>query len=270
MPHPKRSSKIMELSLTGRRALITGGSKGLGLAAAEAFVKAGGSVAIVARGEDGLRQAADALGAHRKGKVVTIAADVATSEGCAAAFSKAEAALGGIDVLLNNAGTSRRGPFLEISDADWQGDLDLKLFAAIRLSRAAIPGMRSRGWGRIVNVVNTGAKAPPAGGAPTAVSRAAGMALTKVLANEGAPHGILVNAIAIGVIDSDQWRRRHAQDKRGLSWEEWKKEAGKPVPLGRIGEAAEFGNLALFLASDASSYLTGTVINLDGGRSPVV
>jgi NAD(P)-dependent dehydrogenase (short-subunit alcohol dehydrogenase family) len=91
-----------------------------------------------------------------------------------------------------------------------------------------------------------------------------------VLSAEGAPHNILVNAIAIGLIDSEQWRRRHAQDKRGLSWDEWKAEFGKDLPMGRIGEAAEFANLALFLASDASSYLTGTAINLDGGRCPVV
>jgi NAD(P)-dependent dehydrogenase (short-subunit alcohol dehydrogenase family) len=258
----------MELSLAGRAALITGGSKGLGLAAAAAFLDAGGRVAIVARGEAGLGEAAAALAP--KGKVATIAADVSTSAGCETAFAKAEAALGQVDILVNNAGTSRRGPFLGISDADWQQDLDLKLFAAIRLARAAWPGMERRRWGRILNVINTGAKAPPAQGAPTAVSRAAGMALTKVLANEGAPHNILVNAIAIGIIDSDQWHRRHAADPRKLSWEEWKAEAGKGVPLGRIGEAAEFGRLALFLASDAASYLTGTAINLDGGRSPVV
>jgi NAD(P)-dependent dehydrogenase (short-subunit alcohol dehydrogenase family) len=258
----------MELSLAGRAALITGGSKGLGVAAAEAFLDAGGRVAIVARGEAGLAEAQQALAA--KGRVTTIAADVSTAAGCEAAFAKAEAALGQVDILLNNAGTSKRGPFLEISDAEWQHDLDLKLFAAIRLARAAWPGMERRRWGRIVNVINTGAKAPPAAGAPTAVSRAAGMALTKVLANEGAPHNILVNAIAIGIIESDQWRRRFAQDPRGISWDEWKREAGKGVPLGRIGEAAEFAKLALFLASDAASYLTGTAINLDGGRSPVV
>jgi NAD(P)-dependent dehydrogenase (short-subunit alcohol dehydrogenase family) len=258
----------MQLSLAGRAALVTGGSKGLGLAAAEAFLEAGAKVAIVARGEAGLREAAPALA--KLGEVTPIAADVSTAEGCARAFAAAEAALGQVDILLSNAGTSRRGPFLEISDAVWREDLDLKLFAAIRLARAAWPGMARRGWGRIVNVINTGAKAPPAEGAPTAVSRAAGMALTKVLANEGAPHNILVNAVAIGIIDSDQWRRRFAQDKRGLSWEAWKEEAGKGVPLGRIGEASEFASLALFLASDAASYLTGTVINLDGGRSPVV
>jgi NAD(P)-dependent dehydrogenase (short-subunit alcohol dehydrogenase family) len=258
----------MEISLAGRAALITGGSKGLGLAAAEAFLAAGARVAIVARSEAGLRDAAEKLAAG--GKPVTIAADVSTASGCADAFAKAEAALGQVDILVNNAGTSKRGPFLEISDAEWQQDLDLKLFAAIRLARAAWPGMERRRWGRILNVVNTGAKAPPAQGAPTAVSRAAGIALTKVLANEGAPHNILVNAIAIGIIESEQWRRRHAADPRKLAWEEWKAEAGKGVPLGRIGEGAEFGRLALFLASDAASYLTGTAINLDGGRSPVV
>jgi NAD(P)-dependent dehydrogenase (short-subunit alcohol dehydrogenase family) len=257
----------MHLSLAGRAALVTGGSKGLGLAAAEAFLAAGGRVAIVARGAEGLAAAADSLAPH--GRVTTIAADVATASGCADAFAKAEAALGQVDILVNNAGTSRRAPFPEISDALWQEDLDLKLFAAIRLARAAWPGMVRRRWGRILNVINTGAKAPPAGGAPTAVSRAAGMALTKVLANEGAPHNVLVNAIAIGIIESDQWRRRFEADGRGLSWEEWKAEMGKGVPLGRIGEAAEFGRLALFLASDAASYLTGTAINLDGGRCPV-
>ncbi|WP_237182957.1 SDR family oxidoreductase [Roseomonas marmotae] len=119
-------------------------------------------------------------------------------------------------------------------------------------------------------MLNTGAKAPPAEGAPTAVSRAAGMALTKVMANEGAPHGILVNALLVGIIESDQWVRRHAADPRGLSFEEWKAEAGRPVPLGRIGRPEEFAATALFLASDAGGYIAGTAINVDGGRSPVV
>jgi NAD(P)-dependent dehydrogenase (short-subunit alcohol dehydrogenase family) len=119
-------------------------------------------------------------------------------------------------------------------------------------------------------VLNTGAKAPPAGGAPTAVSRAAGMALTKVLAGEGAPHGILVNALLVGIIESDQWVRRHAADPRGLSWEEWKKDAARGVPLGRLGRAEEFAAIATFLASDRGGYIAGTAINVDGGRSPVV
>jgi NAD(P)-dependent dehydrogenase (short-subunit alcohol dehydrogenase family) len=254
----------MEISLSGRRALITGGSKGLGLAMARRFTESGASVAIVARGVPALEAARAELGC------AAIAADIGTSQGCADAVRQAEAALGSIDILVNNAGTSNRAPFTQVTDADWQSDLDLKLFAAIRLTRAVWPGMAAQRWGRIINVLNTGAKAPPAGGAPTAVSRAAGMALTKVLAGEGAPLGILVNAMLVGIIESDQWVRRHAQDNRGLSWEDWKAEQGKPVPLGRIGKAEEFADLACFLASENAGYVTGTAINVDGGRSPVV
>ena len=130
--------------------------------------------------------------------------------------------------------------------------------------------MRARRWGRIVNVLNIGAKAPPGEGAPTAVSRAAGMALTKVLANEGAKDSVLVNALLVGIIESDQWVRRHAADKRNITWDEWKEEMGKPVPVGRLGKPEEFAGLALYLCSQYGGYVTGTAINVDGGRSPVV
>jgi NAD(P)-dependent dehydrogenase (short-subunit alcohol dehydrogenase family) len=203
-------------------------------------------------------------------KVSTIAADISTADGCERAFGAAQDTLGQVDILVNNAGTSQRGAFLEISDALWQADLDLKLFAAIRLTRLAFPGMQARRWGRIINVLNIGAKAPLGGSAPTSVTRAAGMALTKVLANEGAPHNVLVNALLVGIIESDQWVRRFAQEKRNISWEDWKAEQGRAVPLGRIGRAEEFAAVALLLASEQCGYVTGTAINVDGGRSPVV
>ena len=261
----------MQLELGGRAAVITGGSKGLGLAMARAFAEAGGHVAIVARGAEALGAAEAAIrAAAPAAKVAAIAADIATAEGCARAFAEAERALGQVDIPVNNAGTSQRGPFLEVEDALWQHDLDLKLFAAIRLARLALPGMQARRWGRILNVLNIGAKAPPAEGAPTAVSRAAGLALTKVLANEGAKHNVLVNALLVGIIESDQWVRRHAQEKRNVTWEEWKAEMGRPVPLGRLGRPEEFAALALFLCTEAGGYVTGTAINVDGGRSPVV
>ncbi|MBV1799009.1 SDR family NAD(P)-dependent oxidoreductase [Siccirubricoccus sp. G192] len=261
----------MQLTLDGRAALITGGSKGLGLAMGRAFAESGGHVALVARGAEALAKAeAELRAAAPAAKVVGIAADIATAEGCAHAFAQAEKALGQVDILINNAGTSQRGPFLEVSDELWQHDLDLKLFAAIRLARLAMPGMQARKWGRIINVLNVGAKAPPAEGAPTAVSRAAGMALTKVLANEGAKHNVLVNALLVGIIESDQWVRRHAAEKRNITWEEWKAEAGKPVPVGRLGKPEEFAGLALYLCSQVGGYVTGTAINVDGGRSPVV
>ena len=261
----------MQLSVEGRAALITGGSKGLGLAMGRAFAGAGGKVALVARGAEALAKAEAELRAAAPGvEVRGIAADISTADGCARAFGEAEAAFGQVDILVNNAGTSQRGPFAGITDALWQSDLDLKLFAAIRLCRLAMPGMRSRRWGRVINVLNIGAKAPPGEGAPTAVSRAAGMALTKVLANEGAKDNVLVNALLVGIIESDQWARRHAADKRNITWDEWKGEMGKPVPVGRLGKPEEFAGLALYLCSQYGGYVTGTAINVDGGRSPVV
>ena len=186
----------------------------------------------------------------------------------ARAFDEAERALGKVDIVVSNAGISRHGAFGDITDAMWQDDLDLKLFAAIRLARLAFPGMRERRFGRIINVLNIGAKAPRAGSAPTSVSRAAGMALTKVLAGEGAAHNVLVNALLVGTIASDQWVR--AAEKAGISPEEQLGRMGKDIPMGRVGRAEEFAAMACFLASDAGSYITGTAINVDGGRSPVV
>jgi len=261
----------MNITLDGRTAMITGGSKGLGLAMAKMFAESGGHVALVARGAEALEAAAAEIRAAAPGaKVVTVPADIRTEQGCADAAAAAIAGLGRVDILVNNAGTSQRGPFLEISEALWKDDLDLKLMAAIRLCRAVLPGMAERKWGRIINVLNIGAKAPAATSTPTSVSRAAGMALTKALANEYAPHNVLVNAMLVGIIESDQWVRRHASEQRNITWEEWKAEQGKTVPLGRMGYAHEFAAQALLLASEMGGYITGTAINVDGGRSPVV
>ena len=180
----------MEISLEGRTALITGGSQGLGLAMAKRFAGAGGKVAMVARGEEALQAAEDAIGENAAG----FACDITDTKQLAKLIPAIESKFGPVDILINNAGSSKRGNFLEMTDADWQSDLDLKLFGAIRLARLVMPGMMERKWGRIINVLNTAAKAPPPTSAPTSVSRAAGMALMKVLAGEGAPHNILVNA----------------------------------------------------------------------------
>jgi 3-oxoacyl-[acyl-carrier protein] reductase len=260
----------MQLTMDGRNALVTGGSLGIGRAIAKRFVEVGASVAIVARRQSVLDEAKAEIEKQGGGSVAAVSADIATADGCASAFAEAEGALGRIDVLVNNAGSSARAPFVDISDEDWQADIDLKLFAAIRLARLAFPQMRERKWGRIINVLNTGAKAPPPEGAPTAVTRAAGMALTKVLAGEGAAHNVLVNSLHVGRIESDQWVRRHAAENKGRSLEDFYAEMGKSLPMGRVGTAEEFANAALFLASDAGSYITGAAINVDGGLSPVV
>lgn len=260
----------MQLTMPGRNALITGGSLGIGRAIATRFVESGANVAIVARRAEVLTEACAEIAKAGSGRVVPVAADVSTAEGCRQAHEAAVAALGQVDVLVNNAGTSKRGDFETITDEIWQHDLDLKLFAAIRLTRQAMPGMRERRWGRIINVLNTGAKAPPASGAPTAVSRAAGLALTKVLAGEGAPHNVLVNAVLVGRIESDQWVQRHATEDKDRSLQDFYTEMAGIIPMGRVGTAEEFANVVCFLASDAGSYVTGTAINIDGGLCPVV
>jgi 3-oxoacyl-[acyl-carrier protein] reductase len=260
----------MEVSLAGRSAMITGASKGLGLAMATQFAASGADVAILARRPEVLEEAKAHIGKTARGRVIAVPCDVSKAEQCQMAFGEATGAFGKVDILVNNAGTSRALPFEQITDEIWQEDLDLKLFAAIRLCRLVFPQMKERRWGRIINVLNTGAKAPRAGGAPTAVSRAAGMALTKILAGEGAPHNVLVNALLVGQIVSDQWVRRHQAQGANVPFEEFIGKLGAGIPLGRLGKAEEFAAMACFLASDHAGFTTGTAINMDGGASPVV
>ena len=211
----------MDVRMDGRKAIITGGSAGLGKAMAMEFNRSGADVAIVGRRQDALDLAKTEIETAGDGKVVAISADIRLASDCKRVVGEAEAALGNIDILINNAGTSQRGPFMDVSDELWQDDLDLKLFASIRLTRLLFPGMCERQWGRIINVLNVGAKIPSAEGAPTQVTRAAGMALMKVLACEGAPHNVLVNGLLVGKIRSDpvgtpSCRRRARPDVGGM------------------------------------------------------
>jgi len=259
----------MEVTMKDRVAVVTGGSKGIGLAVARRFAGSGAKVAILARGAQDLKAARAQL-AKDGPEVHDYVCDVAKAADISAAYDKIVKDFGSIDILVNNAGTSRAMPFETVTDQVWQEDLDLKLFAAIRFSRLVWPGMKARKWGRIINVLNIGAKAPAAASTPTSVSRAAGMALTKAMANEGGPHNILVNAMLVGLIVSNQWVKRHAQKAPDTDFDAFTRDLAKSVPLGRMGTAEEFANMACFLASDQGSYITGTAINVDGGRSPVV
>jgi len=258
----------MNIDLTGRSAIVTGGSKGIGLAVAERFAASGADVAIVARGRAGLDEAAMTIGATARGKVLALQGDVAVASDISRTYEQAMQAFGKLDIVMNNAGESRTGAFEQITDEIWREDFDQKLFAAIRLTRLAWPQMKERQWGRVINTLNIGAKAPRGGSAPTTITRAAGMALTKVLAGEGAPHNILVNALLVGLIEADQHVRRAAQT--GVDLKDYMDARGREIPLGRMGRAEEFANIACFLVSDAASYITGTAINVDGGRSPVM
>ena len=260
----------MDVRLDGRVAIITGSSKGLGLAMAKEFAASGANVAILARNPDGLAEAKATASAGASGRVETFQCDVSKAEDIQKTFAAVIAAFGKVDILINNAGLSRAMPAEQITDEIWQEDLELKLFAAIRLTRLCWPGMKERKWGRIINVLNTGAKAPRPNGAPTAVSRAAGMALMKVLSGEGAPHGILVNGMLVGSIVSDQIARRYSAAGTNEPFEAFVAKAGANIPVGRMGKAEEFAAMACFLCSDHAGFTTGTAINMDGGASPVV
>ena len=263
----------MELGLSGKVALITGGSDGLGKATATAMGREGVRIAVCARNPERLERAADDIRDITGIEVLALPADVSDAGQIERFVDEAVRRFRRIDILVNNAGESAGGPLLETDDAIWQGDLDTKLFGALRCSRLAIPHMIEAGGGRIINVTSIGGKQPEAATGPTTISRAAGIALTKAMSREFAPHGILVNTVCIGLARSGQFRREwEALQAEGtdLTEDEFYEQAGAGVPLGRIGTAEEVADLITFLASERASFITGTAINVDGGESAVV
>lgn len=261
----------MDLGLRGKSALITGGSDGLGRAIATTLAAEGARVAIVARGTARLESVAAALRSGG-GDVIAIAGDVSKASDCERMIDTVIQQHGRIDILVNNAGTSMARAFETVDDAVWQADLDLKLFAAIRLVRAAIPHMKANGGGRIVNMLNIGAKAPAANSVPTSVSRAAGLALTKALSRQYAADQILVNAVLIGAVKAGQHERRWEANGRPGTIDAFYEQMAvdRGVPVGRIADASELADLVAFLVSERARYITGVAINFDGGISPVV
>jgi 3-oxoacyl-[acyl-carrier protein] reductase len=263
---------ISDFRMDGRVALVTGGSRGLGFAMARNFADAGARVAIVARR---LAQIEEAVAAIEKagGQATGHVCDVSKPDDIARAFADIVGRHGKVDVLVNNAGGHATGPFESLTDDSWHNDFDLKLFAAIRFCRAALPGMRERRWGRVINVLNVYAKTPLAETAPTSVTRAAGLALTKVLSNEYVKHNVLVNALLVGFIETDQIRRIYEKNGEDKSYDEFVAGFARDrlkIGIGRFGKAEEFANAALFMCSDAGSYVSGVALNIDGGYSPVV
>ena len=261
----------MEIRIENRVALVTGGSKGLGYSMAHKFAASGAEVCLLARTEKEVKEAAATIEQETGSKALGIACDVSSAEQIEMAFTKGVEYFGKVDILVNNAGFAKAGRFESITDEEWQYDFDLKLMAAVRLSRLVFPGMKERRWGRIINMLNTLAKTPSRGSAPTSVTRAAGMALTKVLAGEGAPYNVLVNGFNIGLIKSDQIRRGYEASDKSVTFDEFVADQGrKSVPLGRYGEAEECANLAALLCSDDCGFVSGTSINIDGNMSPAL
>lgn len=257
----------MDLGLKGKVAVITGGSDGIGRATAIVMAREGAKVAICARGQQKLDETAAQI-RKEGGEVLALAADVTKTEQIDRFFDEVVKKFGGVDILLNNAGLSQRGKFLEIDDKMWHEDIDIKVYGAIRCLRRAIPEMKKRGGGRIINITISSAKQPGAGSMPTSLSRAAGLVITKSLSKEYAPDNILVNTVCIGRIKSGQHDRRI--ERNNLSAEKYYFDNSRDIPMGRFGEAEEAANAIVFLASSMASYVTGSSINLDGGVSGVL
>jgi NAD(P)-dependent dehydrogenase (short-subunit alcohol dehydrogenase family) len=258
----------VDLELTGKVVVITGGTDGLGLALAHRLVEEGAAVAVCGRNEERLASAEAAL-ASAGGDVLAMRADVEQARDITRLVDGAVARWGRIDGIVHNAGRSAAGALEANDDATWEGDLQLKVMGAVRLTRAALLHLRES-RGAALFTLAMAAKAPGPASEPSSVSRAAGMALMKALSKELGPDGIRVNAILIGLIESGQWVRMAARSGTELPALYGRMAADAAIPLGRVGRAEEFADLASFLLSARASYLTGTAINLDGGLSPAV
>ena len=262
----------MDLLLGGKVAVVTGGSEGIGRAAAHSLGREGARVVICARRGPLLEQVAHELSKELAAEILPIVADVSQPAELERVIDAAVTRFGRLDILVNNAGTSRAMAFEEVTDQSWMEDLNLKLFAAIRASRQAIGHLRRSGGGSILNLLNIAAKQPSAASTPTSVSRAAGMALTKALSKELGKDNVRVNALLIGLVKSGQHQRRWRAAGGPGTLDEFYAEMAddRAIPLGRVAEAAEAGDLFAFLCSPRAAYLSGVALNFDGGTSAVV
>ncbi|MGO4938293.1 SDR family NAD(P)-dependent oxidoreductase [Fundicoccus sp. Sow4_H7] len=260
----------MDLGLKGKVAIVTGSSKGIGLATAKMLVNEGADVTLCARTLETL-EAAQAEILEETGKeVLIVSADITQKDACGKIIEETVNHFGRLDILVNNAGTSEAHPFETVDQELWQQDLELKLFGAINCSRAALPHFRKAGGGAIVNVTAAAGKTPGAKSFPTSISRASGLALTKAMSKEFAEENIRVNAVCIGLIRSDQIEKRWQNNNPELTWDEYSKLDSHGIPMGRIGDTEEAAKVITFLASDGASYVTGTAVNIDGGRTAVL
>jgi 3-oxoacyl-[acyl-carrier protein] reductase len=256
----------MDLELTGRVALVTAASKGLGRATATQLAAEGARVMISSRGEEQLAKTASEIAEATGGQVEYCAADVSDAADLSRLLQETEQRLGGVDVLVNNAGGPRPGGFDALDDDAWREAYELNLMSTVRLIRGVLPHMRQQRWGRIVTVASSSIKQPIENLLLSNTYRVAILGLAKSLAIELAPDGILINTVGPGRIATDRVTGLDAgrAEKAGLTIEEVRAQTEKAIPLGRYGTAEEFGKVATFLVSGANTYTTGQHFLVDG------
>lgn len=255
----------MDLGLKGKRALITGGSMGIGKAAAAALAAEGCRVAIAARGKDALERAAQEIG----GEALAVQADCTRPADVRRMVAELLGRFGGIDILVNSIGAAKSGPFLEQPEEEWRESLELKLFGVVRCCREVVPHMQRARWGRIVNVIGHRGRQPESQAMPAGVANAGLINFTKALADELARDGVLVNGVSPCPM---QTRRLDYMVKAkaaimNISEEAARAQFLRDIPIGRFAEPHEIAPLIAFLASERNSYITGTTIAIDGGAT---
>ena len=256
----------MDLGIEGRVALVTGGSRGIGRAAAEALGREGAHVVVGARGPEGVDAAVAALrdaGVTAEGIIV----DMSDPHGPADAVTRAESLLGPVDIVVANAGGPPPGRFVDADDAGWDLAVQQNLLGTVRLIRAALPGMRSRGWGRIVTITSTSVREVIGGRALWNATRAGGAGGGRTLAREVAADGVTVNNVLPGPILTDRMRQLLSSQP---DLDAAIAARGAQNPTGRVGDPAEVGDLVAFLASDRAAFVNGASVMIDGGESRVV
>ena len=251
-------SVLSQFQLTNRRALVTGGARGLGRMMADALAEAGADVAITSRTIASAQDAAAEIARATGRKVVGLEADVSRASDVTRLVDQAEASLGGIDILVNNAGVNIRGASEALAEADWDTVIDTNLKGPFLCARAFGPRMAARGWGRIINLGSILSVIALPGRAPYAASKAGVANLTRVLGLEWAAQGVTVNAICPGPFGTEMNRPLLNDPEKYAAFV-------AKIPMGRWGELHEIKGAAVFLASDASSFVTGSLLFVDGG-----
>ena len=259
----------MNLNLTGKRALVLAASRGLGYATALGLAREGASLVICSRDRARIDEAAARIRTETGVTVEAVVADVSSAGEAASLVQHAVTALGGLDIVVHNAGGPPSGEFLSMTDAQWQKAFDQNLMSLVRLVSAAVPEMKKAGGGRILTIASSSIKQPIPGLVLSNAFRTGVYGLVKTLAKELGPHNILLNVVAPGRIQTERIEEldQATASRRGVDLTQIKKESVASIPLGRLGTPEEFANLLVFLASDAGRYISGQAIIVDGGAT---